>query len=144
MEKAQALERFVEAHKSDFQKALSEVRMGRKQSHWMWYIFPQLKGLGQTEISKYYAIQNIKEAKAFLTHPFLGDHLILISNELLKLESNDAVEIFGNPDDLKLKSCMTLFSVLSSTNPVFKLVLDKFFKGSYDAKTLKLLDQAGN
>lgn len=110
----------------------------------MWYIFPQLKGLGQTEISKFYAIQNIEEAKAFLTHPLLGDHLVLISKELLNLTDNDAGKIFGNPDDLKLKSCMTLFSVVSSTNPVFELVLDKFFQGSKDSKTLQLLGQAPN
>ncbi|SEB05156.1 Uncharacterized protein, DUF1810 family [Pedobacter hartonius] len=106
----------------------------------MWYIFPQIQGLGSTETSSFYAIKDLKEAQEFLTHPTLGNRLIHISEELLRLESNDAHQIFGSPDDLKLKSSMTLFSSAHGADPVFNLVLKKFFNASRDGKTLKIID----
>ena len=142
MTKENNLKRFIEAQEADYQIALSEVRKGRKQSHWMWYIFPQIQGLGFSETSKFYAIKNINEAEEFLNHPVLGSRLVHICNELLKLKSNDANKIFGSPDDLKLKSSMTLFSSLHNTNPVFQLVLEKFFNGTKDNKTLRIIDTA--
>jgi uncharacterized protein (DUF1810 family) len=131
--------RFIDAQKADYDIAVSEIRRGSKQSHWMWYIFPQIQGLGFSEVSKYYAIKDLSEAQAFLKHAVLGNRLVGICNELLRLESNNAHRIFGSPDDLKLKSSMTLFASLPETNPVFQKVLDKFFGGSGDAKTLQLL-----
>ncbi len=105
----------------------------------MWYVFPQVQGLGFSETSRFYAIKNLDEAEAFLQCAILGSRLIAICNALLGLESNNANQIFGSPDDLKLKSCMTLFSALSNTDPVFGLVLDKFFNGRKDQKTLQLI-----
>ena len=135
------LKRFTDAQESTFQNALTEIKNGRKQSHWMWYIFPQIQGLGFSDTSKFYAIEDINEAEEFLKHPLLGGRLILICSELLKLECNDANKIFGSPDDLKLKSSMTLFSLLHNTNPVFQLVLEKFFDGTKDIKTLKIINR---
>ncbi|MGI8635585.1 MAG: DUF1810 domain-containing protein [Segetibacter sp.] len=140
MTKENNLTRFIKAQESDYEIALSEIKSGRKQSHWMWYIFPQIQGLGFSETSKYYAIKDISEAEEFLKHPVLGKRLIEICNELLKLPSNDANRIFGSPDDLKLKSSMTLFGSLE-TNPVFQQVLDKFFNGTKDNKTLNIIEQ---
>ena len=138
MNKENSLERFLDAQKADYQIALSEIKKGRKQSHWMWYIFPQIQGLGFSETSKFFAIKDISEAEGFLNHPVLGSRLMEICNELLRLESNDANRIFGSPDDVKLKSSMTLFSSLQ-TNPVFEMVLDKFFNGTKDQKTLQII-----
>jgi uncharacterized protein (DUF1810 family) len=137
---ANNLERFIAAQSRDYEVALSEIKNGRKQSHWMWYIFPQIQGLGLTETSRFYAIKDIGEAQEFLEHPVLGNRLVSISRELLKLNSNDAHEIFGSPDDLKLKSSMTLFSSVDNADPVFKLVINKFFNGSMDRKTLEIID----
>lgn len=135
------LKRYIEAQEATYNTALAEIRRGRKQSHWMWYIFPQIQGLGFSETSKFYAIKDSVEAASFLKHPVLGARLIGICNELLRLETDNANRIFGSPDDLKLKSSMTLFASLSNTDPVFQLVLDKFFGGARDAKTLQLLDR---
>jgi uncharacterized protein (DUF1810 family) len=138
MSKETNLERFIDAQERSYQIALSEIKNGKKESHWMWYIFPQVQGLGFSETSKFYAIKNIDEAKEFLLHPVLGNRLVNLCNELLKLESDNANSIFGSPDDLKLKSSMTLFSSLN-INPVFQMVLDKFFNGKGDNKTLELI-----
>lgn len=135
------LKRFIEAQEADYQIALSEIKNGRKQSHWMWYIFPQIHGLGFSETSKFYAIKNIQEAEEFLMHPILGYRLNEICNKLLELKSNDANKIFGSPDDLKLKSSMTLFSSLDNSNPVFQSVLEKFFNGTKDNKTLQIISE---
>ena len=105
----------------------------------MWYIFPQIAGLGFTETSRFYAIKSIDEAQAYLDHPVLGGRLIAICTELLTLPGNNATQIFGTPDDLKLRSCVTLFAAMPNTNPVFQQVLDKFFKGEKDQSTLQLL-----
>lgn len=139
MIKGNNLERFVNAQEKDYCIALSEIKSGKKQSHWMWYIFPQIAGLGFSETSKFYAINNFHEAEAFLNHSILGKRLIEICQELLNLETNDAHKIFGSPDDLKLRSSMTLFSSLPNTNPVFQKVLEKFFDGKKDTMTLEIL-----
>jgi uncharacterized protein (DUF1810 family) len=133
------LNKFVEAQERDYQIALTEIKNGRKQSHWMWYIFPQIKGLGLSQTSKYYAINDIEEAKNYLNHPIIGSRLIEISNELLKLNTDNALSIFGSPDNLKLKSSMTLFSLVEKTNPVFQLVLGKYFKGEKDSQTMQII-----
>lgn len=140
MNKENDLGRFLDAQQSDYQTALSEIKNGRKRSHWMWYIFPQIQGLGFSETSKFYAIKNVSEAEEYLSHPVLGSRLIEISNAALALQSDNANSIFGSPDDLKLKSSMTLFAKLNQTNPVFQKVLDKFFGGSKDQQTLQLIN----
>jgi uncharacterized protein (DUF1810 family) len=133
------LSRFLKAHENNYQQALSEIKSGQKKSHWMWYIFPQLAGLGHSETARFYGIINLTEAEEFLKHPVLGKNLIEISEVLLALEECDPHVIFGSPDDLKLKSCMTLFSLVSHSNPVFTNVLMKFFDGDDDQATIMLL-----
>lgn len=132
------LERFIKAQDTSYDIALSEMKSGRKRSHWMWYIFPQIKGLGFSSTAQYYAIQNKKEAQRYLAHPVLGKRLIEISEVLLQIKSNDASKVFGYPDDMKLKSSMTLFYLVSGED-IFKKVLDKFFDGKIDKKTEELL-----
>lgn len=134
-----SLQRFIVAQEDSYQRALCEVKAGRKCSHWMWYIFPQLKGLGHSSTSSFYGIVGLEEAQDYLSHPVLGAHLKEISKVLTELPSNDAHVVFGSPDDLKLRSCMTLFDFVSP-NDVFSAVLDKYFAGHKDNKTLKLLD----
>jgi uncharacterized protein (DUF1810 family) len=135
------LDRFLDAQKADYAIALPEIKSGRKRSHWMWYIFPQIQGLGFSETSKYYAIKDIAEAEAFLNHPILGERLVAICKALLNLKETDANKIFGSPDDVKLKSSMTLFAALPKTDPVFQSVLDKFFNGEKDRVTLQLISK---
>jgi uncharacterized protein (DUF1810 family) len=133
------LTRFMEAQERDYQTAFAEVKKGKKRSHWMWYIFPQVEGLGISEISQFYAIKDIQEAESYLKHPVLGSRLIRICKELLKQDVSDANLIFGSPDDMKLKSCMTLFASLENTDEVFQEVLNKYFKGAKDDKTLSII-----
>jgi uncharacterized protein (DUF1810 family) len=133
------LQRFLDAQATDYQQALAEIRAGRKRSHWMWYIFPQIQGLGFSSISQRYAIQDAREAAAYLQHPVLGARLVEISQALLGLAGSNATSIMGSPDDLKLRSSMTLFGAVPGASPVFQQVLDKFFGGAPDAKTLQLL-----
>lgn len=136
------LNRFMVAQDKDFEKAFHEIKSGLKKSHWMWYIFPQFYGLGFSETSKFYAIQNLDEANEYLDHPILGSRLREISNELLSLNENDAYKIFGSPDDSKLKSCMTLFSAIDKTeNNIFLRVIEKYFNGELDDTTIKLMNQ---
>ncbi len=133
------LQRFLDAQETDFEKALAEIRNGRKRSHWMWYIFPQIAGLGFSPTSKFYAIKSRAEAESYLAHPNLGKRLIEISNALLEVEGKTANQIFGSPDDMKLKSSMTLFGALENTHQVFQKVLDNYFNGGRDQKTLELI-----
>ena len=133
------LSRFVEAQKDDFTIALNEIKSGRKISHWMWYIFPQIAGLGKSSTSIYFSIKNIQEAEAYLMHPILGIRLVEISTALLKLATQNPIQIFGNIDAMKLQSSMTLFALLNPTNPVFQQVLDKYFAGKMDEETKYLL-----
>jgi len=135
------LSRFVDAHTKSYATALSEIRSGRKHSHWMWYIFPQLKGLGLSQTAQYYAIEGLEEATTYLNHPFLGKNLVRISKALYELEGKTADEIFGSPDDVKLRSSMTLFANISDTHPIFKQVINKYFGGKPDPITLELLYQ---
>ena len=135
----QSLQRFEKAHQQNFQIALSEIKKGKKTSHWMWFIFPQIKGLGNSETSRYYAMENLDEAQAFLDHSVLGNNIISITSELLNLQTNNATSVFGKPDDMKLHSSLTLFSLVPRTNPIFQKALDKYFKGNKDLKTINLL-----
>lgn len=135
-----SLQRFLDAQKRDYETAFTEIRNGKKSSHWMWYIFPQIQGLGSSDTSRFYAIKDKEEAKAFLEHSILGPRLVQMCKVLLALPSKDAHAIFGNPDDLKLKSSMTLFASLE-TRPIFQQVLDKFYKGNRDERTLQLLSK---
>ena len=133
-----ALERYIKAQERDYAQALSEMRNGLKTSHWIWYIFPQIAGLGYSEMSRQYAIRDMDEAKSYLAHPVLGKRLIEISNALLT-HNQSARSIMGSPDDLKLRSCMTLFSLVPGADPVFEQVLHKFFDGKKDGATLELV-----
>ena len=141
MKENKELVRFLDAQNQMYLKALAEVRNGKKESHWMWFVFPQIKGLGFSETAKFYGIADLEEAEAYLAHPVLGKHLIEISEALLKIEDKTASEIFGTPDDMKLRSCMTLFSKVPETDEVFKKVLDKYFGGSQDDYTEELLQK---
>lgn len=132
------LEKFVIAQEESYEVALREIKEGRKRSHWMWYIFPQIKGLGYSSTAQFFAIEDRAEAEAYMKHPVLSVRLLEISEELLNIDNNDANEVFGYPDNLKLKSSMTLFSLVSRKT-VFKRVLDKFFDGKIDERTVDLL-----
>jgi uncharacterized protein (DUF1810 family) len=134
-----SLQRFLSAQDRSYAAALQEIQRGRKTSHWMWYVFPQLQGLGLSETARYYAIKDAAEAQAYLQHPVLGKRLMEISEALLQLPGNDAYAIFGSPDDLKLRSSMTLFAALPGASPVFQQVLDKYYNGRKDEKTVALL-----
>lgn len=133
------LERFKSAQEYDYDTALREIRNGRKTSHWMWYIFPQLQGLGHSSMADYYGIRGAGEAQAYLTDSVLGPRLIEISEALLGLEKKDAAKIFGFPDVLKLHSCMTLFAAVSEAHPVFQRVLEEYYHGERDERTVELL-----
>ena len=134
------IQRFVDAHDRSFAVALGELRAGYKVSHWMWYIFPQIRGLGRSEIAVYYSIENLEEARAYLAEPVLAEHMQQICEALLENESDNAEEVMGWPDDLKLRSSMTLFREADPENAIYQKVLDKFFDGQADEKTLALLD----
>lgn len=137
--KAYNIKRFVDAHQRSYSLALEEIRAGYKVSHWMWYIFPQIRGLGYSEIAEYYAIEDLDEAKAYLQEPVLAAHMQEICEALLENESGNAEEVMGWPDDLKLRSSMTLFAAADPENKIYQRVLDKFFEGKPDEKTLQLL-----
>ena len=138
MEDKYNLKRFIDAQELDYDMALLEIKSGRKRTHWIWYIFPQLKELGYSSTAKYYGIQNIDEAKAYINNITLKKHLLEITEELYKLDGNIS-NIMGYPDDLKLKSSMTLFSIADSSNDIYKNILDKFYNGEVDQVTIDLL-----
>jgi uncharacterized protein (DUF1810 family) len=133
------LSRFVRAQQDDFESALAEIQGGKKRTHWMWYIFPQLNGLAFSATSKYYAIKSLDEARAYLEHPILGPRLYQCAEAALGVEGRSATAIFGSPDDLKLKSCATLFACVSPPDSVFHRLLEKYYGGQRDGKTLRLL-----
>ena len=135
------LSRFIKSQKRDFSLALEEIRSGRKTSHWMWYIFPQLKGLGYSGMSQYYGLDGVMEAAAYMEDKTLRSNLITICQALLALEGKSADEIFGYPDNYKLRSCMTLFLRAAPDCPIFREVLDKYFGGVEDEKTLCMLEK---
>lgn len=134
------LNRFVIAQEKVYDTALSELRNGEKLTHWMWFIFPQIEGLGITPTSKYYAIKNLEEARQYLHHPVLGARLLECAEAVLAVQGSSASDIFGYPDYLKLKSSMTLFSSVADTDSVFVHILDKYFNGERDMKTVELLE----
>lgn len=133
------LSRFVEAQQPTYAQALSEIRTGRKRSHWMWYIFPQIDGLAFSSTSKHFAIKSIDEAKAYLAHPVLGPRLVECAEAALAVEGRSATEIFGSPDDLKLRSCATLFDAVSPPGSAFDRLLAKYYQGQRDPRTLQIL-----
>ena len=133
------LDRFLDAQRGDYAAALAEVRRGRKTSHWMWYIFPQIVGLGQISTARYYSIRDLEEAREYYAHPVLGQRLREISGVLLELRGSDPVAVFGGIDSMKLKSSMTLFAVAAPDDPLFRQVLDKYYGGEQDALTLRIL-----
>ncbi|MDD1444288.1 DUF1810 domain-containing protein, partial [Dolichospermum sp. ST_sed3] len=136
------LSRFVQAQAEDYDQALSEIRAGRKRSHWMWYVFPQFHGLGFSSTSRRYAIKNIGEAEAYLRHPLLGFRLEECCESVIDIEGRSAHDIFGSPDDMKLRSCATLFKQVSASGSVFERLLDKCFGGIPDQQTLELVGVA--
>ena len=133
------LDRFLDAQRGDYAAALAEVRRGRKTSHWMWYIFPQIAGLGQSSTARYYSIRDLEEAREYYVHPVLGQRLREITDALLGLRRSDPVAVLGGIDSMKLKSSMTLFAVAAPDDPLFQQVLDKYYGGEQDALTLRIL-----
>ena len=134
------LNRFIKAQENTYLVALKEIKNGRKQSHWMWYIFPQIKGLGMSETSRYYGIDGEEEAKAYLDNEILESRLREITSELLKLNIDNPVDIFGTIDAMKLKSSMTLFDYVSDYK-IFSQVLNKYYNGKIDKKTILLCEK---
>ena len=133
------LERFLKAQESNYECALNEIRLGRKRTHWIWYVFPQLKGLGVSNRSHFYGLDGIEEAKAYYAHPILRQRLIEITESLFVLETNDIEMVLGAIDALKVNSCMTLFVEIAGEDSVFQRVLDKYYQGAKDSLTLQLL-----
>jgi uncharacterized protein (DUF1810 family) len=137
------LTRFVDAQRGDYERALAEVRAGRKTTHWMWYVFPQLDGLGSSPTARRYAIRGLDEARAYLAHPVLGPRLRECADAVLAVEGRSATDVFGHPDDWKLRSCATLFAAVSEPGSPFHRILEKYFDGRPDDRTLRLLEQHG-
>lgn len=135
------LDRFVQAQTAVYDDALSELRAGSKRSHWMWYIFPQYEGLGRSATARRYAINSAAEARAYLDHPVLGPRLRECASAVLSVEGRSALEILGSPDDLKLRSCATLFASVSE-DAVFGQLLEKYYGGQPDGETVRLLGAA--
>lgn len=133
------LSRFVKAQDSVYDRVLLELKNGRKSSHWMWFVFPQIDGLGHSSTTKYYAIKSVEEARRYLQHPVLGKRLRECCETILALEGLSASRIFGYPDDMKLKSSMTLFASVAESGSVFTRVLEKYFQGARDERTVDLL-----
>ncbi len=133
------LRRFVDAQSSAYDRALSEIRSGQKRTHWMWYVFPQYDGLGRSPTAQRFAIKSLEEAEAYLRHPILGSRLVECAEALLGVEGRSAHEIFGSPDDVKLRSSATLFSRVGSPESAFHRILDRYFAGQPDRGTLELI-----
>ena len=134
------LSRFLEAQQSVYPTALAEIKAGEKRTHWMWFIFPQLTGMGSSDMSRRYAIQGLDEAQVYLRHPLLGERLRECANALLSLRGHSATQIFGFPDDAKLCSSMTLFALAAGSASEFDQVLERYFKEKRDERTLALLE----
>jgi uncharacterized protein (DUF1810 family) len=133
------LTRFVDAQASTYETALAELRAGRKRSHWMWFVFPQVAGLGSSPMAQRYAISGLEEARAYLDHPLLGPRLRACTAAVNAVEGRSAHEIFGGPDDLKFRSSLTLFAAAAPDEPLFRLALEKYFDGAPDPRTLQVL-----
>ncbi len=134
------LQIFVQAQEDIYEQALAELKNGSKESHWMWFVFPQIAGLGNSEMARKYAIPNLADAKAYLSHDLLGSRLRECTEAVLAVEGRTAHEIFGSPDDVKLKSCMTLFEVADGPDSVFSSILEKYFEGQRDERSLTILN----
>jgi len=137
------LDRFVQAQQGSYEQALREIRAGRKRSHWMWYVFPQLRGLGASAMSQRYAIAGIEEARMYMAHPLLGPRLVACCEAVLDSDAR-VQEMFGRPDDLKLNSCATLFAVAAPDAAVFGQLLAEKFDGAWDRRTLELLGHSND
>jgi uncharacterized protein (DUF1810 family) len=133
------LDRFVEAQNGIYEQALDELRTGRKRTHWMWFVFPQIAGLGTSEMARFYAIADRDEALDYMNHPLLGSRLRACAEALVAVEGRSAHDILGSPDDLKAKSSMTLFAALAEPGSVFGQVLDKYYAGERCSRTLEIL-----
>ena len=135
------LKRFIDAQAYNYADVLKEIQNGRKESCWMWYVFPQIQGLGHSSTAQYYAIKDIQEAKDYLNDAILGARLLEICEAALQVDCNDAWMVFGSPDDIKLKSSMTLFELVAPENLIFGKVLDKYFNGERDNVTMQIINQ---
>ncbi len=133
------LDRFISAQEGVYDRVLAELRDGLKRTHWMWYIFPQIDGLGHSPRARQYAIKSLEEARQYLSHPVLGTRLRECSDAVLAIRDRSASEVFGYPDDMKLQSCMTLFTLVTDPGSVFERVLDKYYQGKRDARTLQII-----
>ena len=133
------LNRFIEAQEVNYDNAISELRAGRKRTHWMWYVFPQIAGLGNSAMSYRYGIRSEDEARAYLTHPVLGARLVECAEAVIAIDNRSAHDIFGSPDDLKLKSSATLFAQVSPPGSIFERILDRYYSSERDPRTLALL-----
>ena len=134
------LQIFVQAQEDIYEQALAELKNGSKESHWMWFVFPQIAGLGNSEMARKYAIPNLADAKAYLSHDLLGSRLRECTEAVLAVEGRTAHEILGSPDDVKLKSCMTLFEVADGPDSIFSSILEKYFEGQRDERSLMILN----
>ncbi len=139
MEDKYNLERFVLRHKETYETAINELKKGKKQSHWMWWIFPQIYGFGLSQNTKDYSIKSREEARAFLDHPYLGKNLRDICKVLLEMKSSDAYYVFGFPDEMKFRSSMTLFSEIAPEEEIFDKIIQKFFKGQKDVRSVEII-----
>ena len=135
------LDRFIIAQEETYKLALKEIKNGHKENHWIWFIFPELKILGKSDKALYYGIKDLYEARRYLKNDYLRHNLIEISEALLNLESNNPNEILDYPDDLKVKSCMTLFHYADPSIKIFKRVLDKFYNGEFDTNTIEFIEK---
>jgi uncharacterized protein (DUF1810 family) len=135
------LARFLKAQESDYKDALAEIKSGQKRTHWMWYIFPQIDGLAFSSMSKFFSIKGIEEARAYLNHPVLGSRLLECAQAVVDVERRSIAEILGSPDELKLRSCATLFAAESPSGSVFERILERYYHGVRDEKTLHLIEK---
>ena len=135
------LERFLSAQARDYATALAELHSGEKRSHWMWYVFPQLRGLGHSDKAQFYGIGSLEEARAYLADPILGRRLRESVGALLDLRATDAAEVLGGVDAQKLRSCLTLFRLAAPHEAAFSRALDQYFEGRMDPRTISLLEQ---
>lgn len=136
------LARFVDAQADSYERALVEIRSGHKVTHWMWYVFPQLAGLGRSATAQKFAVRSLDEARAYLAHPILGPRLIACADAALSVKERSALEIFGSPDERKLQSCATLFARVAPKT-MFAQLLDRFYQGRRDDATERLLGRGG-
>lgn len=135
------LERFVLAQQRNYADELREMQNGKKESHWIWYVFPQIRGLGSSHMSQKYALSGLEEARAYLAHPVLEPQLLECCQAALEIPTNDPREVFGFPDDVKFCSCLTLFALAEPSRPIFEELLDKFYDGKKDPRTIRILEQ---